>query len=56
MVGRILLEYFKSAVESNSELNVDEVFNTVNQIVSDPGIIIYLIDILLINLIYLFNS
>ncbi|XP_051161724.1 serine/threonine-protein phosphatase 4 regulatory subunit 1-like isoform X2 [Leptopilina boulardi] len=36
MVGRILLEYFKSAVESNSELNVDEVFNTVNQIVSDP--------------------
>lgn len=37
MVGRILLEYFKSAVESNSELNFDEVFNTVNQIISDPG-------------------
>ncbi|XP_043461368.1 serine/threonine-protein phosphatase 4 regulatory subunit 1-like isoform X3 [Leptopilina heterotoma] len=36
MVGRILLEYFKSAVESNSELNFDEVFNTVNQIISDP--------------------
>ncbi|XP_033224224.1 serine/threonine-protein phosphatase 4 regulatory subunit 1-like isoform X2 [Belonocnema kinseyi] len=36
MVGRILLEYFKSAVDTNSELNVDEVFNTVHQIVSDP--------------------
>lgn len=47
MVGRILLEYFKSAVDTNSELNVDEVFNTVHQIVSDPGMLLKLLKILI---------